>query len=131
MIGIEDADHEENNPKTSRPLISKLSFSLAGINERIKIQTDTLAHQVYGKEETVEKYSCSFSLNPEYQEQISRGKLKFVGRNDEGEIRVIELKGCRYFIASLFLPQMKSAPGRPHPMIMKFLEEAMKFRGLR
>ena len=126
-MGIEDADHEESNPKTSRPLISKLNCSLAGTSERIKIQPDTLAHQVYGKGETVERYSCSYSLNSEYQEQINQGELKFVGRNDDGEIRVIELEGHHYFIASLFLPQMNSASGRPHPMIKKYLEEALRF----
>jgi len=127
-MGIEDADHEESNPKASRPLISKLSCSLVGTSECIKIQTDTLAYQVYGRGETVERYSCRYSLNSEYQEQFSHGKLKFVGRNDDGAIRLIELEGHRYFIASLFLPQMNSDPGRPHPMIVKCLEEASKFR---
>jgi len=107
-----------------------LSCSLAGASERIKIQTNTLTHQIYGKEETVESYSCSYSLNAEYQEQLSQGKLKFAGRNEDGKIRVIELEGNRYFIASLFLPQVNSDPGRPHPIIMKFLEEALRFRGL-
>ena len=102
-----------------------------GTSECIKIQTDTLTHQVYGKGETVERYSCSYSLNSDYQEQISQGELKFVGRNDDGEIRVIELEGHRYFIASLFLPQLNSDPGRPHPMIMKYLEAALRFSELR
>ena len=98
-----------------------------GTSERIKIQTDSLTHQVYGKGETVERYSCSYSLNSEYQEQISQGEIKFVGRNGNGEIRVIELEGHRYFIASLFLPQMNTDPGRPHPIIVKYLEEALRF----
>lgn len=125
-MGIEGADHAESNPKTSFPLISKLSCSLAGTTENIKIQKETLAHRVYGRQETVERYSCSYSLNPDYQEQISQGELKFVGRNDDGAIRLVELEGHRYFIACLFLPQMNSDPGRPHPMIVKYLEAALK-----
>ena len=105
-MGIEDADQQESNPKTSRPLISKLRGSLAGTSESIKIQKETLAHRVYG----------------------GQGGLKFVGRNDDGAIRLIELEGHRYFIASLFLPQMNSDPGRPHPMIVKYLEAALNFR---
>ena len=127
VLGIADADHQESNPEASRPFISQLSCSLAGASERIELQADTMAYQVYGKEETVEKYSCNYSLNPEYQEQISQGKLKVVGRNGEGAVRVIELEERRFFLASLFLPQMSSAAGRPHPMIMKYLEEALKF----
>ena len=86
---------------------------------------------MYGKEETVERYSCNYSLNPEYQEQISQGKLRVVGRNEEGAVRVIELEGRRFFMASLFLPQRSSTADRPHPMIVKYLEEALSFGELR
>jgi CTP synthase (UTP-ammonia lyase) len=102
-----------------------------GTSERIEIQADTLAYQVYGKGETVEKYSCNYSLNPEYQEQINQGKLRVVGRNEEGAIRVIELEGHRFFMASLFLPQRSSTADRPHPMIMRYLEGSLRFGQLR
>jgi CTP synthase (UTP-ammonia lyase) len=102
-----------------------------GASERIEIQAGTLAYEVYGKGETVEKYSCNYSLNPEYQEQVSQGQLKVVGRNDKGAARVIELEGQRFFMASLFLPQMNSAAGKPHPMILRYLEEALRFGELR
>jgi len=108
-----------------------LSCSLAGASERIELQADNIAYQVYGKEETVEKYSCNYSLNPEYQEQISQGKLKVVGRNGEGAVRVIELEGQRFFMASLFLPQMNSTTEKPHPMIMRYLEAALRFGKLK
>ena len=104
---------------------------MAGTSERIEIQADTLAYQVYGKGETVERYSCNYSLNPEYQEQISQGKLRVVGRNDEGAVRIIEIEGQRFFMASLFLPQRSSTADRPHPMIVKYLEEALSFGELR
>lgn len=130
-MGIVDADHEESNPGASRLLISLLSCSLAGTSERIKIQEGTLAYKVYGKGETVERYSCSYSLNPAYSEKISQGKLKIVGRNHEGAVRIIELEGNRFFIASLFLPQRSSTVDKPHPMIMEYLKETLRFRQLR
>lgn len=131
MLGTEDADHEESNPETSIPLISRLSCSLVGTSERIQLQADTLAFQVYGKGEAVEKYSCNYSLNPKYREQISQVKLKVVGRNDEGAVRLIEIEGQRFFLASLFLPQMNSTTSKPHPIIMRYLEEALRFRELK
>jgi len=123
---MKDADHEESNPKASRLLISQLSCSLAGTSEQIELEPDTLAYQVYGKGETVEKYSCSYSLNPEYQERISEGKLRVSGRNGAGAVRIIELGGQRFFMASLFLPQMNSAVGKPHPLIKRYLVEALR-----
>lgn len=102
-----------------------------GTSERIEIQAGTLAYRVYGKGETVEKYSCNYSLSPEYQEQITQGKLKIVGQNDVGAVRIIELEGQCFFLASLFLPQRSSTAKKPHLMIMRYLEEALRFRQLR
>jgi hypothetical protein len=34
-------------------------------------------------------------------------------------------------MASLFLPQMNSTAEKPHPMVLKFLEEALIFRQLK
>ena len=96
-----------------------------GKSERIDIKPRTLVHQVYGKEQVVETYGCNYGLNPEYQEQISRGTLKVVGRNAEGAVRVVELEGHCFFIASLYLPQMSSTPEKPHPMIKAYLQEAV------
>jgi CTP synthase (UTP-ammonia lyase) len=67
-------------------------------------------------------------LNPEYQEQINQGKIKVVGRNDEGAAGIIELEGQCFFIASLFLPQRSSTTEKPHLMIVRYLEEALRFR---
>jgi len=102
-----------------------LTCSLAGQSEKIELKAGTLAYQAYGKGETTEKYRCSYGLNPEYQEQIYQSDLKVVGMNEGGEIRIIELEGQRFFMASLFLPQMNSTPGNPHPMIMEYLRAAM------
>jgi CTP synthase (UTP-ammonia lyase) len=126
VIGIEDADHEENNPEASRRLISKLSCSLVGTSERIELQEGSLAHQVYGQRYPVEGYRCNYSLNPEYEKRLSQGGLKFVGRNASGAVRLVELEGHRFFMASLFLPQMTSAADNPHPMIVRYLEEASR-----
>jgi hypothetical protein len=64
-----------------------------GKSEWIEILEDTLTYRVYGRSTIEEKYSCNYSLNPEYQEKFKEGGMKFVGRNGNGAIRVIELKG--------------------------------------
>ncbi|MCP4544799.1 MAG: hypothetical protein GY832_47475 [Chloroflexi bacterium] len=124
MLGIQDADHEESTPKASKLLISQLSCSLVGESEQIDIEPGTLVHQVYGKIQVVERYTCNYGLNPEYRERIGRGMLKVVGRNAEGAIRVVELEGHRFFVASLFLPQMSSTRDRPSPMLIAYLRKA-------
>jgi CTP synthase (UTP-ammonia lyase) len=42
------------------------------------------------------------------------------GVGDDGEIRIVELPAHRFFVATLFLPQTRSAAGRPHPLLAAF-----------
>jgi CTP synthase (UTP-ammonia lyase) len=41
------------------------------------------------------------------------------GLGDEGEIRIVELPG-QFFLATLFLPQTRSAAGALHPLLAGF-----------
>ncbi len=42
----------------------------------------------------------------------------------DGEARIVELPGHDFCVATLFVPQMRSAPGRPHPLISAFVAAA-------
>jgi CTP synthase (UTP-ammonia lyase) len=121
VLGIRDAEHEETAPKASRLVIQKLACSLAGKTETIKIIPGTLAHRLYGKEETTEQFRCNYGLNPDYQESIEKGGLRVSGIGPEGEARIVELPGHSFFMATLFLPQLASAPLLPHPLIIGYL----------
>lgn len=99
-----------------------------GKSEEIELLKDTLAYRVYKRGIIEEKYSCSYSLNPEYQKRFKESRLKIVGRNEDGATRVIEIEEQGFFLASLFLPQMNSTTEKPHPMVLKFLEEALIFK---
>lgn len=102
-----------------------------GERETITLETDTLVYQLYGTGMIEEEYCCNYSLNPEYKHQISRGKLKIAGMNDEHAVRIVELEGHRFFVAMLYLPQMRSTLERPHPVIRRYLLEAKKVSALR
>jgi CTP synthase (UTP-ammonia lyase) len=39
---------------------------------------------------------------------------------------VIELPEHSFFLGTLFLPQLRSLPGRPHPLISAFVRAAIK-----
>jgi CTP synthase (UTP-ammonia lyase) len=84
----------------------------------------SLAHQAYGKGSTVETFQCQYGLNERYRESLNDGNLKITGRDKEGQARIIEIQSHPFFLASLFLPQMSSKPGRPHPLIRSFIETA-------
>jgi CTP synthase (UTP-ammonia lyase) len=127
-LGIRDAEHEETALNASRLVINKLACSLAGTSQAVRIVPGTLAHQAYGKRETVEQFRCSYGINPAYRDAIEDGTLRVAGLDPEGEVRIVELSGHRFFIATLFLPQLSSSAEVPHPLIVAYLKAALAFK---
>jgi CTP synthase (UTP-ammonia lyase) len=48
------------------------------------------------------------------------------GVDDEGEARIIELAGHRFFVATLFVPQIASSAGNPHRLVSSFAQTAAR-----
>ena len=46
-----------------------------------------------------------------------QGGLRVSGTDANGEIRIVELAGHLFFLATLFLPRTRSTPAAPHPLI--------------
>lgn len=128
MTGIVEADFEETSPASRAPVISRLVCSLAGVEQEVFVTPDTLAFKAYGKSRASERFTCSYGLNEDYRNDIVRDNLNVVGKDNDGNARIIELASHPFFMATLFLPQLSSTPGNPHPVIVAFLEAAVAFR---
>jgi CTP synthase (UTP-ammonia lyase) len=98
-------------------VITALACSLVGQTHAVRLQAGSLAARLYGRDEVVEDYYCNYGLNPEYRARLERAGLRVSGAGADGEVRLIELPGHPFFLATLFLPQSRSAPGAPHPLL--------------
>src|SRR5207302_7610498 len=87
-----------------------------------------LAQRAYGKMTVTEQFACNYGLNPAYRERLNAGRLHVAGLDPAGEVRIVELGAHRFFLATLFLPQVSSGPGRPHPLITAYLQAAHQWR---
>jgi CTP synthase (UTP-ammonia lyase) len=125
-----DAEHEETAPQSSTLIIRKMVCSLVGKSEPIKIVLGTLAYRSYGKETSTEQFCCSYGLNPDYLETIARSGLNISAVGPDGEARIAELSGRRFFLATLFLPQLSSTAEEPHPLITAYLKAALEYQTL-
>jgi CTP synthase (UTP-ammonia lyase) len=121
VAGIDDAAHAETDPDASCLLISALSCSLAGQSFEVEIAAGTRAAAAYGATRAVERYSCRFGLDPGYVAPLAAAGLVVSAVDADGEPRVVELPGLRFFVATLFVPQTSSAPGAPHPLVRSFV----------
>lgn len=124
VLGFEDAQHAEYDPYASELFISALSCSLVGQTMNVRLDPGSRAAHFYGKSEVSEQYYCNFGLNPEHQQRLNDGGLRVVGTDQDGEARVVELPNRRFYLATLFVPQLNSQPGSPHPLIVAYLQAA-------
>jgi CTP synthase (UTP-ammonia lyase) len=124
VLGFADAQHAEYDPYASNLFISELSCSLAGRTMAVELLAGSRAAQFYGGTGASERYYCNFGLNPEHQRLLDEGGLRVVGVDQDGEARVLELPDRRFYVATLFVPQLSSAPGAPHPLIVAYLRAA-------
>jgi CTP synthase (UTP-ammonia lyase) len=126
VLGVDEAQHAEYDPYSSELFISELSCSLAGKTMSITLTADSLAGSLYGAGEALEQYYCNFGLNPEHQHRLDDAGLKVVGEDQDGEARVVELPNLRFYVGTLFVPQLRSVPGSPHPLVMGLLDAALQ-----
>lgn len=78
---------------------------------------------LYGADEAVEEYYCTYGLSPQYGSLIERTGLRVTGVDDDGEVRIVELdddaSSWRRCSASRRAPdrasRIGSSPGLPHP----------------
>jgi CTP synthase (UTP-ammonia lyase) len=124
VLGFSDAQHAEYDPYASELFISRLSCSLVGQTMEVSLTADSRAAGSYGRTRATERYHCNFGLNPEHQELLHEGGLRVVGTDQDGEARVLELPGHRFYVATLFVPQLSSSPDSPHPLITALLRAA-------
>jgi CTP synthase (UTP-ammonia lyase) len=110
------------DPYSQNPFISSLSCSLAGETRKIYITEGTRTSKIYGRSEANEKYNCSFGLNTEFLNQLTGSGFKVSGMDETGEARILELSENKFFIATLFQPQLSSTPEKPHELILAFLK---------
>jgi CTP synthase (UTP-ammonia lyase) len=47
--------------------------------------------------------------------------MKITGEDPEGEIRVVEWPDHPFFLGTLYVPQARSLPDQPHPLVSGFL----------
>jgi len=125
VLAFEDAQHAEYEPYASRLFVSELACSLIGRKMQLQLVADSFVAGVYGEDTVEEEYYCNFGVNPVHASKFNDGPLKVVGSDSEGEIRVIELPNHPFFVGTLFVPQLRSTPTEPHPLVTEFVRIAV------
>jgi CTP synthase (UTP-ammonia lyase) len=125
VMGFADAEHAESSPDASCLFITPLSCSLVGKTMEVAIKPASKAAAACGSTRSMERFYCNFGLNPEYQDQLEKSGLEITGRDQNDEVRIVELGSHPFFVGTLFVPQARSMPGHPHPLMVAFCRAAI------
>ncbi len=138
VLGIKDADSAENNSGSKNIVIYPVACAvpdrkpnapkLSGKIPEIRLRPGSYLHSFYKKDVVTEEFFCNFEVNPEFEWAVIEAGFPIAARGPRGEIRAIESSTSRFFVATLFQPQLSSKPGKPHPIIVEFLRAAAKWK---
>jgi len=123
-MGVTEAEHAETSPDAAELVVSSLSCSLVGHQATVRLLPGTKAAALYGADRADEDYFCNYGLNPEYRPRLEAVGLRVSGVDDDGEVRVVELDGHPFYVATLYCFQTRSLSGRPHPLVAGFVAAA-------
>jgi CTP synthase (UTP-ammonia lyase) len=130
VLGFRDADHAETSPDAETLVVTPLACSLVGKEEEIALVPGSLSASLYGgdghapQKRPVESYHCNYGLAPAWEQRFEASGLRVGARGAGGEVRVLELDDHPFFVATLFLPQLASKTGAPHPIVAAFARAA-------
>lgn len=125
LPGFESATSLEDDPNTPMPVIAPLACKLYDQAEAINIERGSRAGDIYQAERVMEEYHCGFGVNRDFEKVFENSQLRFSGHDDNGDPRVCEIPGHRFFIGTAFQPERSALQRRVHPLITAFLMAAL------
>jgi CTP synthase (UTP-ammonia lyase) len=106
------------------PNRSESAPKLSGAIPEIRLRPGSYLHSFYSQDVVTEQFFCNFEVNPEFEWAAMEAGFPVVARGSKGEIRAIESPTHRFYIATLFQPQLSSKTENPHPLIIAFVQAA-------
>jgi CTP synthase (UTP-ammonia lyase) len=124
VCGMPQARHAENGPAASGAdaLITELACSLAGHEAAVNLTAGSRAEELIGASRTIESYHCAYGVAAGHLDLLRAHGMRFTGVDDDGAVRVAELPGHPFFVATLFQPEL--AADGVHPLIRGFARAA-------
>ncbi|CAM5411430.1 hypothetical protein SXANM310S_06163 [Streptomyces xanthochromogenes] len=117
VCGLRGIGHAENTPDAEDPLIVPLACSLVGHEGAILLTPGSLAAGLLGAERSLERYHCNYGASTTHLDTLRAHGLAFTGADTEGDVRIAELPGHPFFLATLFQPELSGDGRRPHAFI--------------
>jgi CTP synthase (UTP-ammonia lyase) len=133
LLGIADADSAENQPSGQNIVITPVRCEvperggprLSG-RSKVSIAPGSVLATLCPEAQLDAEFFCSFEVNAAFETRWLHAGVRFGARGIDGEPRALELPVHRFFVATLFQPQLSSSFQRPHPIVSGFLRACLQ-----
>jgi len=127
---LSDANSTEIDDKTEYPIIdllpeqnevSNMGGSLRLGANKINIEKETNAHQIYQSELISKRHRHRYEFNTNYLEDFSEKGMIFSGESDNGRrMEILEIPSHKFFVGVQYHPEFDSRPGFPEEIFKAF-----------
>ena len=138
VLGYEDANSIELDPKTTPPVIAlmpdqekveDLGGTLRLGSYPCVLQDDTLSLELFGKKEIQERHRHRYEVNNAYRGELAAKGMIIAGTSPDGHIvEMIEIPENPFFVGTQGHPEFKSRPNHAHPLFRGFVKAAANRR---
>lgn len=141
VLGWEDANTSENDPKTNHNVIHLMPHQKKYMDHRAyggsmrlgawkaTVKKDTIAYKIYCSSDISERHRHRYEFNDKYIKDFEKAGLIISARsNVENLCEIIELPKSvhPFYFGTQGHPEYKSRPLSPHPIFVAFLEACTK-----
>jgi CTP synthase len=127
---LSNANSTEIDDKTECPIIallpeqnevSDMGGSLRLGANKINIEKQTNAHQIYQSESISKRHRHRYEFNTNYLEDFSKKGMIFSGESDNGRrMEILEIPSHKFFVGVQYHPEFDSRPGFPEEVFKAF-----------
>ena len=127
---LSNANSTEIDDKTEYPVIdllpeqnevSNMGGSLRLGANKINIEKETNAHQIYQSELISKRHRHRYEFNTNYLEDFSEKGMIFSGESDDGRrMEILEIPSHKFFVGVQYHPEFDSRPGFPEEVFKAF-----------
>ncbi|MDG1688390.1 MAG: CTP synthase [Gammaproteobacteria bacterium] len=125
IIGLITEWQKEDGSVEQRDQDSDLGGTMRLGGYSCLVDEGSLAHEVYGQIEIVERHRHRYEFNNNYKSALEEAGLRFSGMSiDKNLVEMIEIPGHPWFVACQSHPEFTSTPRHGHPLFNGFINAA-------
>jgi len=130
VLRVREASHAESDGAGETNVVTALACSLMGEERLVRPVPGTRFAGLVGDEPFAGMHYCNYGPGPREVDRLVQSGMVIGATAEDAGAEVLELPGNRFFMLSLFQPQIGALAGRPlHPLLGEFVRCARAYAG--